>query len=276
MKFSIITINYNNLLGLKRTINSVLSQTFRDFEWIIIDGGSNDGSKEEIEALRNNPKANITYWCSERDNGIYHAMNKGIHRSQGEYLNFMNSGDTFYDESTLALVSKLIKGEDIYYGDSLQVYLDHTLMAKAPKQIDLVYMYFRTICQQGMFVKLSVLNSKPFDETFKVKGDSHRWIVSLLDGNSFSYLNLPTCRFYMDGISASGKSYTEEQVMIDQLLKPAIREDLHRLFYYEYSHNYVRLRWLLKKGGFGGWITRLFLKLSYWLFVNKGPLNYDK
>ena len=75
MKLSIITINYNNLCGLKKTADSIFAQTYRDFEWIIIDGGSNDGSNEFIESIAPKTEANISFWCSEKDNGIYNARN---------------------------------------------------------------------------------------------------------------------------------------------------------------------------------------------------------
>lgn len=84
-KVTIITVNYNNLEGLKRTIPSVLSQTFHDYEYIVIDGGSTDGSKEYIESQQQG----LTYWVSERDKGIYPAMNKGIAQAHGEYCIFI-------------------------------------------------------------------------------------------------------------------------------------------------------------------------------------------
>ena len=89
MKLSVITINFNNKEGLAKTIVSVVGQTTRDFEWIIIDGGSTDGSMELIE----NNSEYISYYVSEPDKGIYNAMNKGIMASHGEYLLFLNSGD---------------------------------------------------------------------------------------------------------------------------------------------------------------------------------------
>ena len=95
--FSIITINYNNKDGLLKTIESVLCQTYKDFEFIVIDGGSTDGSREIIEKYA----GHIDYWVSEPDKGIYNAMNKGIKVAHGDYLNFMNSGDYFYNENVL-------------------------------------------------------------------------------------------------------------------------------------------------------------------------------
>jgi len=104
MKFSIITVNYNNKTGLFNTIKSVINQTFSDFEFIIIDGGSDDGSIEVIKEYSDR----ITYWVSERDNGIYNGMNKGIVQAKGDYVNFMNSGDTFYSNNTLENVYSMM------------------------------------------------------------------------------------------------------------------------------------------------------------------------
>ncbi|MDR2910496.1 MAG: glycosyltransferase [Bacteroidales bacterium] len=89
MKLSIITINLNNVAGLQKTIESVVKQTFTDYEYIVIDGGSTDGSADIIKQHANK----ITYWVSEPDKGIYNAMNKGIRVAKGEYCLFLNSGD---------------------------------------------------------------------------------------------------------------------------------------------------------------------------------------
>ena len=100
MKFSIITINYNNKDGLEMTINSVLGQSFQGFEYIIIDGGSTDGSIDIIKKY----ESRIDYWVSEPDNGVYNAMNKGIRKATGDYINFMNSGDAYHSSSALGTV----------------------------------------------------------------------------------------------------------------------------------------------------------------------------
>lgn len=94
---SIITINYNNKNGVQKTIDSVLSQSFEDYEWIVIDGGSNDGSKELLEKYQEH----FAYWCSEPDNGIYNAINKGLSHTTGDYIQFLNSGDWLYDSTAL-------------------------------------------------------------------------------------------------------------------------------------------------------------------------------
>ena len=117
MKLSIITINYNNAIGLKKTIESLIEQSYQEYEYIVIDGGSDDGSKEVIwESLRY-----VSSWCSEKDTGVYNAMNKGIMRATGEYLLFLNSGDYLYDSTVLEDVTSTLSGEDIIYGDLLYV-----------------------------------------------------------------------------------------------------------------------------------------------------------
>lgn len=100
LKLSIITINLNNVEGLRKTMKSVVSQTFKNMEWIVIDGGSTDGSKELIEKN----SSYITHWISEKDNGIYNALNKGIGFAKGDYLLFLNSGDYLSEDSILEQV----------------------------------------------------------------------------------------------------------------------------------------------------------------------------
>ncbi|HMK06596.1 MAG TPA: glycosyltransferase, partial [Flavobacterium sp.] len=113
-KISIITINYNESEGLKKTIESVISQTFRDYEFIVIDGNSSDGSKDVIAQYNDK----ITYALSEPDSGIYNAMNKGIRAAKGDYVFFLNSGDRFLETHTLEKSDQLIDGKyDICYGN---------------------------------------------------------------------------------------------------------------------------------------------------------------
>lgn len=112
MKLSIITINLNNRDGLDKTLRSVISQSTQDFEWIVLDGGSKDGSIELIEKY----SKYMSYHVCEPDNGIYNAMNKGIMASHGDYLLFLNSGDYLYDDHVIESVVPLLVDKDIYVG----------------------------------------------------------------------------------------------------------------------------------------------------------------
>ena len=112
-RFSIITVSYNAKEDLEKSIKSVSNQTFKNYEYLVIDGNSTDGTKE---LLRKYDKE-INYWVSEKDNGIYNAMNKGARVAKGDYLYFLNAGDTFSDKNSLEGVSREIdNNQDLIYG----------------------------------------------------------------------------------------------------------------------------------------------------------------
>jgi glycosyltransferase involved in cell wall biosynthesis len=117
-RISIITINYNNSTGLEKTINSVINQKYFDYEYLIIDGNSTDGSKEIIDKY----SRFLFLGISENDNGIYNAMNKGIMKSNGDYLFFLNSGDYFFDEQSLSNLANEADEQDFIYGNTILIY----------------------------------------------------------------------------------------------------------------------------------------------------------
>lgn len=116
IKFTIITINYNNQTGFLNTLKSVFNQTFTDFEFIVVDGGSEDGSIELLQEY----SSQIAYWVSEKDRGVYHAMNKGLAKAKGDYCLFLNSGDCLITKEVLKNVSEVITNTNsnyyLYYG----------------------------------------------------------------------------------------------------------------------------------------------------------------
>ena len=169
-KISVVTINYNNAIGLKKTIESVVSQVAFDssIEYIVIDGGSSDSSLEII--LQN--ERYLSYWVSEKDNGIFFAMNKGIQIATGEYIIFMNSGDVFtenvIDESLLnQLQAQLVYGD--FYLDKAKSdnYCPQT------KTLDFAFLISKTICHQSLFMKREVCVKYPFETNLNLIGD---WI----------------------------------------------------------------------------------------------------
>lgn len=115
-KLSIITVNLNNKNGLAKTAKSIVEQTYTDYEWIIIDGGSTDGSAEVIKEYAAKTDK-LVYWCSEKDGGIFQGMNKGIEKASGEYCWFLNSGDWVYRNTTLEEVFSFDFDEGVVYGD---------------------------------------------------------------------------------------------------------------------------------------------------------------
>jgi len=233
MKLSIITINFNNEVGLKKTIESVVSQSMREFEWIVIDGGSTDGSKKLIEQN----EQYIAYWCSEPDRGIYHAMNKGIRASHGDYLMFLNSGDSLYDNQVIERVVPLLNVKDIYVGRINSVGREN---ANNEEQADfspegiLRKLTFTWIPHQASFFK------KTFFETYglyredqKIVSDWWAYYKSLVIGNAtIEALPLIISNYDIEGISATQRSQAMQEQ--ENLLK---EHPLIEVYYHFYQDN---------------------------------------
>lgn len=171
MKFSIITVNYNNKEGLERTIMSVITQSFHDYEFIVIDGGSTDGSVD----ILNKYNEQITYWVSESDGGIYQGMNKGIVKAKGEYLNFMNSGDCFYNNDVLAKVNAYDYHDDFIVGKD---YHYNPISGKGhvsiqPPRTTMIHFFIATLDHQSSFIKRELFNNSLYDESHTLVSD---WI----------------------------------------------------------------------------------------------------
>ena len=194
---SIVTIAYNNLAGLKKTAKSVLGQSCSRFEWIVIDGGSTDGSKEFLASLERQPD----HWVSEPDDGLYDAMNKGIRAAKGGYVIAMNAGDTFRSSDTLEAVLDCGLCADVVYGDWVRTYPDHEEFQKAPETLPPFFFFLErgNICHQAMFVRTSILKESPFDTRYSVVADWAKWRELMLAGCSFAYVPVTVCDFEATG-----------------------------------------------------------------------------
>lgn len=208
MKYSIITVSFNNKEGLRKTIESVIHQTFRDFEFIVIDGGSTDGSIDVLQEY----DAQIDYWVSEPDGGIYQGMNKGIRKATGEYLNFMNSGDCFYNEEVLQrvfdkqLACDMIVGKDYHYNSQTQQGFSTIL----PPRISMLTFYIQTLPHQSTFFKRELFVNSPYDESLKIVADIKFYIQKIcVEGCSIEQIDDIICKREPDGIS---KSYNERRI----------------------------------------------------------------
>ncbi len=204
MRLSIITINYNNKGGLNETIESVVHQTCHDFEWVVIDGGSTDGSKELIEKNADR----MDYWVSEPDKGIYHAMNKGIQASHGEFLMFLNSGDSLYDEHTIEKVLPLLGEKDIYVGKINSMGRENESEEEqsdfSPKGI-LRKLTFTWIPHQASFFRKSVFDIYGlYREDMKIVSDWWAYYHSLVIGRAtIEPLPLLIANYDTNGVSAT-------------------------------------------------------------------------
>lgn len=218
MKLSVITINYNNSEGLKKTIDSVINQTFRDFEYILIDGGSEDGSKEII--LQH--EAQFSYWRSEKDHGIYNAMNKGILAAKGDYLLFLNSGDCLTSNDILEQVFATPLKEDIVYGNLLFESQDgnHTL-GIYPDELNVYNVLEGSLPHPASFIKRQLFDNSLYTESYRIVSDWEFWIKKIImEGVSYKHISLTISRFDTTGISSNSQRCNEERELVLQRLFP--------------------------------------------------------
>lgn len=222
MKLSIITVNLNNREGLLKTIDSVVAQTFSDFEWIVIDGGSTDGSRELIEEYA----SHFSYWVSESDKGIYNAMNKGVVEAKGEYLLFLNSGDWLFSDSTLDEVSILLEG-DVVYGDANHWEHGKFKCSQHPGTMSLRLLYTSFICHQSTFFKRSLFDVNRYNEELKIVSDWELCIKLLFKKSTFKYIPVTVCNFEGGGKSSMDSDLLkrERAYVLGQYCPDAICED---------------------------------------------------
>ena len=230
MKITVVTVAYNEEANIRRTIESVLNQTSCDFEYIICDGKSTDGTvdvaKSYIPAF---VERGISFqiW-SEKDKGIYDAMNKGIERSQGEYVHFLNAGDWYYDSNVISDVAeKIIETgmPDVIYGDI--VYVERgVVLRQATDHNDL--RRGMTMAHPSTFVANYILKEKFFDTQYKIAADYNLLLDLYLEGKVFSNIHIPISYFELDGVSAtniSGSLKEQREVLVSHGQPPTRPED---------------------------------------------------
>ena len=188
--FSIITITFNNRKGLSATAKSVLAQTHQDFEWMIIDGASTDHTQDDFIHYA---RAHI---ISEKDSGIYDAMNKGIDHATGEYVIFMNAGDAFADEHVLENITPhTLQQPDFIYGDSLEE--GHLKAARHHSKI----IWGMPTHHQAMFYNRRTLADRRYDLSYKIAADYDLTLRFLKTAQSIIYVPIPICIFETGGAS---------------------------------------------------------------------------
>jgi glycosyltransferase involved in cell wall biosynthesis len=240
-KLSIITINFNNLEGLKRTVESVINQTWKEFEYIIIDGGSTDGSSEYLDEVRNS----ISFAKSERDNGVYHAMNKGIDVANGEYCLFLNSGDELHDSSVVERSLRHLNSVDVICFDSVIRGEGEEYHTNHPTEMTIRFLWYSTICHQSVFIKKDRLMDYPYDENLKLVSDWKFFICSFIKLNA-TYMKVDDLLsiYYVDGVSSDPKNYKllddERQLVLRDEFKGCYN-DFEEMFKLQGVFNLMRL-----------------------------------
>lgn len=195
MNVTIITVCRNHAKELEKTIQSVENQTWQKKEYIVIDGASTD---ETLEVIQQHG-GSITQWISEPDQGIYDAMNKGIRLAQGQWVIFMNAGDTFASTDTLQRVFQESQEADVIYGDVIKGV--HVKKAEPPHNAHRMF-----FCHQSAFVKTSCLREFPFDTTHRMSADFKQIKQLYLSGKTFRQLDFPVAVFDTQGVSNTSRS----------------------------------------------------------------------
>lgn len=213
LKLSVITVCYNAEESIEKTMLSVLSQSYTNIEYLIIDGKSTDGTTEIVEEYQKE-YANIRL-ISEKDTGIYNAMNKGASFAKGDYIYFLNSGDLFPNQETTAQVMKKLEecSVDILYGD---IDVDYgtsreKISYAGKRRLKKLWIALGiTVCHQALFVKTSLLKENRFDESFLLWADQE-WMMRLLKkGVTAETIELTVCIY--DGFGASSQTVNLEKV----------------------------------------------------------------
>ncbi len=271
MKVSILTINLNNKNGLANTMQSVFNQKFTDFEYIVIDGGSTDGSKELIEE---NAKK-IDYWVSEKDKGLYHAMNKAIKAAKGEYCFFLNSGDYFVNATVLNDIFSTDRNADIISGNVLKLRENGKWnRVKSHEVISLHKLMIASLPHQASFIKRYLFDQIGFyNEKFKIVSDWEFFLKALiLNDYKYQHCEIDVSYFLLDGISSqksSGALAKMESVECIETHFEKLKDDLieYRYFYNSNIGNmYMQLRSYPKLYNTVERICELTFRTKKWLF----------
>jgi len=208
-KLSIITVNLNNKKGLIDTARSIVAQTWTDYEWIIIDGASTDGSVDVIKEYAEKTDK-LVYWCSEKDGGIYQAMNKGIEKASGAYCWFLNSGDYVYKNTTLEEIFANKFDEDIVYGDIYNPLNRICKIARTNKRNVRSPMYWidsPAIYHQASFIKSALFAKQGGYKTiFKLANDTEFTMNAIFNNNATTkYINSVFAVYDTSGASSSNE-----------------------------------------------------------------------
>lgn len=257
LKLSIITINLNNKAGLQKTMSSVLSQTFTDYEYIIIDGGSNDGS---LDAIKENADK-ITYWVSEPDKGIYNAINKGIAKAKGEYCLFLNGGDSLVHTNSLNSLFKNSFDDDVVYWDLYLIKGTKKIKKYCqPQKLTASFFYSNTLNHQSCLIKRNLFEKYGlYDENYRIVSDwKFLTEVIIFRNASYKHINLTLTYFDFTGISTNSIDIcSKERDEILSVIFPLwLRND------FKISKEIDTIVWMLKKSNFNPIIKFIFKSVN--------------
>ena len=278
MKLSIVTINYNNVEGLKRTLASVAEQGYRDIEHIIIDGGSTDGSVDIIREYAEDQTSNIKHqtshivkWVSEKDSGIYNAMNKGIRKANGAYVQILNSGDIFAAPDVVErMVAEIEKIEypELLYGNMIKKdYATGKIVGKSGNvNCTMLNFFTGTLNHDCCYIRRNLFDLYGlYDESLKIVSD-WKWFLQTIGLGKVKpvYADIDVTIFDCSGISETNLELRnkERRQVLKEILPPAVLADYDAHAFEIEQMNRLRRRHLY---GLVYFIERVLFKFEKWL-----------
>lgn len=285
MKISIITINYNNKTGLQKTMESVLSQSYSDIEYIVIDGNSSDGGKELLDSY----KRNLAFCLSEPDTGIYNAMNKGVEHATGEYIMYLNSGDVLIDNDVITRIVPRLGEADIVCGQLISMISREQFGRTSKKPLTMLdFVKGGPIPHPATFTRKTVFERLRFDESLRIVSDWKFFLQAIMfEGFTHQVIDEVITVFEEGGISSDpNRCEPERRKVIDEFLPASIKADYNSFLYgngYE-DDDYDRFFKILKKYQYGKITYTLAVSLVRALslvrpsarFAKRFPLSYRK
>ena len=224
-RITVITVVFNDAKHVESTILSVIGQSYPNLEYIVIDGGSTDGTVDIIQ----NYEDKIDYWQSERDIGIYDAMNKGLGKATGRWVNFMNAGDAFYDPHTITEIFAIgDQNATIIYGGVEIVYPD-LVRIQGPGVPENLWQGMQ-FCHQSVFIDTAYHQAHPFNILNKIAADLIFFYEAYQSEMTFSNSGKIISRVITGGVSESNRLkaiLASQNAICGQQLRPLIR-----LFYF--------------------------------------------
>lgn len=284
MKLSIITINYNNASGLRKTLASVAAQTYQNIEHIIVDGGSTDGSVDVIRDYENTIKQRVTIeqsaiqvkWISEPDKGIYNAMNKGIRKATGDYIQILNSGDILaapdVTERMMAVLSDY-DYPDLLYGNAVDLYEGKRFSSHGPGiEYSLRQLFNGTYPHDSSFFRRELFSEDRYglyDESLKIVSD-WKWYLQAIGLGDVKpiYVDVDVSLFDVTGISSTNSELDkkERQKVLKDVLPPAIYSDYEQYAFPMSQYKRLKRHHLW---GMTHFIERVLFKLEKWHILRK-------
>lgn len=249
-----VTVVYNRVTEIAATIESVVSQVYSNLEYLVIDGGSTDGTVDVIRQYADR----ITFWMSEPDKGIYDAMNKGIERATGEWINFMNCGDSFVEGALDKMFTNSKYTSDVVYGEAL---VQYPSFQNHWRIMPMEEMWKRTpFCHQSCFVRTALMKEHLYDLQYRLSSDFDFLYKIYLQGKKFEYVNTVVCVYdYRDGATLR-----QELRSLSERRHAVLKHGwtFEKWLYYARVYVYMRMATFAKRvlgKNIAAWVTR-FLK----------------